>query len=210
MKISEDLIRYDVLIEEALRGVVRTVLQETATTGLPGEHYFYITFKTNAPGVRLSARTRRRHPKSLTIVLQHQFWELSAGEHAFEVGLSFGGIPEKIRVPYKAIRAFLDPSVRFSLEFEGNEEEEEELLLLQDSGGVSEASLREENAREEGESESVTTQFQKGVAEEEIPSEIPEEEPESASPLPKASEEEAAISKKSARVVSLDAFRKKP
>jgi len=114
----EDLIRYDILAQDALRGVVRKVLAEVAKTGLPGDHHFYITFETRAPGVRISSRMLAQYPEDMTIVLQHQFWDLSANEHAFEVGLSFNGVPERLLVPFTAIKSFLDPSVQFGLQFE--------------------------------------------------------------------------------------------
>ena len=113
-----DLIRYDILAQAALRGVVRTVLADAAKKGLPGEHHFKITFNTKAPGVRLSERMRARFPQEMTIVLQHQFWDLAVAEHAFEVGLSFGGIAEKIGVPFEAVTAFFDPAVQFGFQFE--------------------------------------------------------------------------------------------
>ena len=113
-----DHIRYDVLAQAALRGVVRTVLADVAQRGLPGEHHFKITFATGAPGVRLSERMRAEYPHEMTIVLQHQFWDLTVGEDLFEVGLSFGGIPERITVPFAAVTAFLDPAVQFGFQFE--------------------------------------------------------------------------------------------
>jgi hypothetical protein len=90
---AEDLIRYDILAQDALRGVVRKVLSEVARTGLPGEHHFYVTFATLAPGVRISSRVLAQYPEEMTIVLQHQFWDLTVTEQAFEVGLSFNGVP---------------------------------------------------------------------------------------------------------------------
>jgi hypothetical protein len=113
-----DQIRYDLLAQAALRGVVRTVLADVAKKGLPGEHHFRITFNTAAPGVRLSERMRAQYPQTMTIVLQHQFWDLTVGETAFEVGLSFGGVAEPITVPFEAITAFFDPAAQFGLQFE--------------------------------------------------------------------------------------------
>ncbi|SUB01824.1 Uncharacterized protein conserved in bacteria [Pannonibacter phragmitetus] len=115
---AEDLLRYDIIVQDALRAAVKKILAEVARTGLPGEHHFYIAFDTNAPGVRISSRLKERYPTEMTIVLQHQFWDLAIGEHAFEVGLSFGGIPEKLLIPFSAIKGFFDPSVQFALEFE--------------------------------------------------------------------------------------------
>jgi uncharacterized protein len=113
-----DHIRYDLLAQEALRGVLRTVLADAAKNGLPGDHHFFVTFDTSAEGVRLSQRMRAQYPQEMTIVLQHQFWDLTVGEDAFEVGLSFGGVPERLAVPFAAVKGFFDPSVEFGLQFE--------------------------------------------------------------------------------------------
>jgi uncharacterized protein len=115
---ATDYIRYDILAQTALRGVVRTVLADAAKKGLPGEHHFKITFNTTAPGVRLSPAMRTRYPQEMTIVLQHQFWDLAVTEQAFEVGLSFGGVPERVGVPFDAVTAFYDPAVQFGFQFE--------------------------------------------------------------------------------------------
>ena len=117
---GKDLIRYDLLVHDALKGVVRKVLID-AKDGLPGEHHFYITFRTDFPGVRLSNRLRERYPQEMMIVLQHQFWDLNVTEHTFEVGLSFSNIPERLLVPFDALVSFLDPSVNFALRFLGQE-----------------------------------------------------------------------------------------
>jgi hypothetical protein len=113
-----DHIRYDLLAQEALRGVLRTVLSDAAKNGLPGDHHFFVTFDTNAEGVRLSQRMRAQYPKEMTIVLQHVFWDLVVSEDAFEVGLSFGGVPERLSIPFAAVKGFVDPSVQFGLQFE--------------------------------------------------------------------------------------------
>jgi len=113
-----DYIRYDILAQAALRGVVRTVLADAAKKGLPGEHHFKITFSTVASGVRLSDRMRNRYPQEMTIVLQHQFWDLAVSEEIFEVGLSFGGVAERVTVPFDAVTAFYDPAVQFGFQFE--------------------------------------------------------------------------------------------
>src|SRR3974377_432178 len=113
-----DHIRYDLLTQQALRGVLRQVLIDTAKKGLVGEHHFYISFDTRADGVRLSERLKQQYPEQMTIILQHQFWDLSVSDTGFEVGLSFGGIPEKLGVPFDAVKGFFDPSVQFGLQFE--------------------------------------------------------------------------------------------
>jgi hypothetical protein len=113
-----DHIRYDLLAQEALRGVMRTVLADVAKKGLPGEHHFKITFSTTAPGVELSERMSERYPQEMTIVLQYQFWDLTVAEESFEVGLSFSGVAERIVIPFDAITAFFDPSVQFGFQFE--------------------------------------------------------------------------------------------
>jgi uncharacterized protein len=120
---SSDLIRYDLLVQDALRSVVRNVLIDVGKNGLPGEHHFYISFKTGAPGVRISNRLREQYPDEMTIVMQHQFWDLGITDHTFEVGLSFGGVPERLLVPFDSIVGFFDPSVQFGLKFEVQEPE---------------------------------------------------------------------------------------
>ncbi|TPI10033.1 hypothetical protein FJW06_24100 [Mesorhizobium sp. B4-1-3] len=124
---ADDHIRYDILAQEALRGVMRKVLAEVARTGLPGNHHFFITFLTGAPGVRISSRLRERYPEQMTIVIQFQYWDLKVTDTGFEVGLSFSDVPEKLEIPFSAVRGFYDPSVNFELEFdvktEGAEDE---------------------------------------------------------------------------------------
>ena len=121
---SADQLRYDLLAQDALRGMIRGVLADVARKGLPGDHHFYITFDTRAEGVRLSPRLLDQYPKQMTIVLQHQFWDLKVSDAAFEVGLSFNGVGERLLVPFKAIMAFVDPSVQFALQFETIEDGE--------------------------------------------------------------------------------------
>ena len=118
---ATDHIRYDVLARDALRGVLRRVLTGAAEHGLPGEHHFFITFLSTADGVKLSPRLLAQYPEEMTIILQHQFWDLVVTEDRFEVGLSFGGIPERLVVPFASIKSFLDPSVQFGLQFEPSE-----------------------------------------------------------------------------------------
>lgn len=118
---ATDHIRYDVLARDALRGVLRRVLTDAAAHGLPGEHHFFITFLSKADGVKLSPRLLAQYPEEMTIILQHQFWDLVVTEDRFEVGLSFGGIPERLVVPFAAIKSFFDPSVQFGLQFEPQE-----------------------------------------------------------------------------------------
>src|SRR3954462_12952354 len=114
-----DHIRYDILVQQALRGMVRDLLAEAGKNkGMPGEHHFFITFDTTAKDARLSDRLRAQYPEEMTIVLQHQFWDLKVTDEAFEVGLSFGGVAERLVVPFDAIKAFADPSVQFTLQFE--------------------------------------------------------------------------------------------
>ncbi len=115
---GESMIDYEALAQEAMRNVVRSVLSETAAKGLPGDHHFYISFDTLAPGVILSKRLREKYAEEMTIVLQHRFWDLFVNDQRFEVKLTFDGIPERLVVPFKAIRVFFDPSVRYGLQFE--------------------------------------------------------------------------------------------
>ena len=114
----KDLLRYDKMVEAALRGVVREALARTAANGLPGAHHFYITFKTGCDGVEMPASLRAQHPDDMTIVLEHQFWDLDVEEERFGVTLSFAGKPERLVIPFEAILSFADPAVKFGLQFQ--------------------------------------------------------------------------------------------
>jgi hypothetical protein len=222
---SEDLIRYDVMVQEALLGVVRKVLTDAARFGLPGEHHFYITFRSEAPGVRMSSRLREKHPDEMTIVLQHQFWELIVGETTFEVGLSFGGVPERLLVPYDALTGFYDPSVQFGLKFTpdeaqadndlGDEDAEpgvkdqlEAITSLEKAGKGKAAKAAARTAEPDADS---TAQNNSGDASGEA-SPAPAKKPRGkagAGETPDADKTEAAKPAGGAEVVSLEAFRKK-
>ncbi len=193
---AQDLIRYDILAQEALRGVVRRVLTDVARDGLPGDHHFYIAFDTRAPGVRVSQRLREQYPEEMTIVLQHQFWDLAVTEHTFEVGLSFGGVPERLLVPFSAVKGFFDPSVQFGLQFEVVREAEEE------AAPAPEKPPKEKPAKQPKPAQTRP----RGAASE--PAEVP-----ASLPKPAKADEakgKAGADKSGADVVSLDAFRKKP
>lgn len=114
----QDQIRYDILVQDALRGVIRKVLIEVAKAGLPGDHHFFITFLTDAPGVKVSARLKERYPEQMTIVLQHQFWDLIVSDIGFEISLSFGDVPEKLVIPFNAVQVFYDPTAAFEAAFD--------------------------------------------------------------------------------------------
>ncbi len=115
---SKDLMRYDLLAQEALRGVVRAAIVRAAEDGLPGSHHFYITFRTRYPGADVDEQLLEKYPEEITIVLEHQFWDLASMDDAFEVTLSFGGAPKYIKVPYAAVTSFHDPAVGFGLKFD--------------------------------------------------------------------------------------------
>lgn len=115
---TEQTIDYETLAQDAMRGVIRTVLQKAAKFGLPGDHHFYISFDTQAEGVALSRRLKEKYPNEMTIVLQHRFWDLNVTEDRFEVKLTFDGIAERLVIPFTAIKVFFDPSVRYGLQFE--------------------------------------------------------------------------------------------
>jgi hypothetical protein len=127
---ATDHIRYDVLARDALRGVLRRVLTDAAANGLPGDHHFFITFISTAEGVKISPRLLAQYPQEMTVILQHQFWDLVVTEERFEVGLSFGGVPERLVVPFSSIKSFFDPSVQFGLQFEPSEAETEAAAKL--------------------------------------------------------------------------------
>ena len=114
----EDLMRYDQLAQNALKGVVREALRRVEKSGLPGEHHFYIQFNTKYPGVNIGERLAERYPREMTVVLQHQFFNLQVTEERFQVELSFDNIPERLIVPFASVKGFLDPAVQFGLQFE--------------------------------------------------------------------------------------------
>jgi hypothetical protein len=114
---TDDQMRYDRMVETALRAVVREALEHVRDEGLPGDHHFYLTFRTTAPGVSIPDYLHDQYPEEMTIVLQHQFWDLTVAENHFSVTLSFKNRPAELRVPYSALSAFVDPSVKFGLQF---------------------------------------------------------------------------------------------
>lgn len=185
---AEDLIRYDVLAQEALRGVIKKVILEAARAGLPGEHHFYIAVDTTHPGVALSPRLKAEYPEEITVVLQHQFWDLEVTEDKFSVGLSFGGVPEKLVIPFTAIKGFFDPSVQFGLQFDVMADDDEE-----EFDGA--ALLEETDLAEIAKPESDTAPAKPG---DKIGAETDA-----------AAKDEKPAADASASVVSLDAFRKK-
>jgi hypothetical protein len=189
---ATDHIRYDILAQDALRGVVRQVLIDAAKKGLPGEHHFFITFDTRAAGVRLSGRMREQYPEEMTIVLQHQFWELKVTEDNFEVGLSFGGVPENLLVPFESIKSFFDPSIQFGLQFETLAEVE------QQSPAASKTDKRDEKTK---------TKPRLPARHDAKPAAAPQ----AAAPAPDGPPPEAnsTAEKPAGQIVQLDRFRKK-
>ncbi|MCZ8258838.1 MAG: ClpXP protease specificity-enhancing factor SspB [Beijerinckiaceae bacterium] len=212
---SEDLIRYDVMVQEALLGVVRKVLQDAAKAGLPGEHHFYITFRSQAPGVRLSTRLREKYPEEMTIVLQHQFWDLIVGDHSFEVGLSFGGVPERLLVPYEALTGFYDPSVQFGLKFSPDEaqadndsgEDPEEPSVKDQLEAI--ASLEASKPRKRSAPDPSTVQENGDPKQAEAVEKVPTGRKSRAKPVAPAAGDAEKPAGGGAEVVSLEAFRKK-
>ncbi len=114
----KDILRYDKMVETALRGVVREVLARTATSGLPGAHHFYITFRTGFPGVGIPEHLLKQYPEEMTVVVENQFWDLEVTEERFAVTLNFKSRPDRLSIPFAAITAFADPSVKFGLQFQ--------------------------------------------------------------------------------------------
>ena len=131
---TKDILRYDKMVEGALRGVVRQAIEEVVESGLPGEHHFYITFMTDYPGVQIPDYLRDRYPGEMTIVLQYQFYDLSVDKEKMNVTLSFNNVPERLTIPLAAISIFADPSVNFALQFQplGEALEEEGIPLPED------------------------------------------------------------------------------
>jgi hypothetical protein len=209
---AQDILRYDLMVQDALKGVVRKILTEAGRDGLPGEHHFYVTFRTTAPGVRVSQRLRDKHPDEMTIVLQHQFWDLNVSEHAFEVGLSFGGVPERLLVPFDALTTFFDPSVQFGLKFEAQEAPDAAASAEQDAapnkmprGAGSEPTISPARLPVKASPAAVPAIAAKGA---DRSAEAGKGEPGSKKDARKG-EAEPAEDAGSAQVVSLDSFRKK-
>ena len=152
---NKDSIDYQALVQEALRGVVRGALQRVARDGrLPGAHHFYIAFHTAHPGVKVSEAILQRYPQEMTIVVQHQFWDLHVGEDDFQITLSFNNVPEKLSIPYVAIKNFFDPSTRFGLQFTvaGMEAASAEPRVLETPGkAAAEIPKEEDTPRKPGE-----------------------------------------------------------
>ena len=122
---SSDLMNYEQMTQLALRGVVRDAIRRVIREdGLPGAHHFYITFLTRYPGVEIDEGLAAKYPEEITIVLEHQYWDLNAHETEFEVTLKFGGIPKYLKVPYHAISRFHDPRVGFARKFDPPQEME--------------------------------------------------------------------------------------
>ena len=119
---AKSMLRYDRLIEDALRGVVRQVLADASVDGLPGAHHFYITFRTTHPGVEISDRLHAQYPEEMTIVIQHQYWGLEVEDTRFRVTLSFNRVQERLDIPFSAVTGFADPSVQFGLQFQPTED----------------------------------------------------------------------------------------
>jgi hypothetical protein len=205
-------IDYEGLVQAAMRGVVRSVLARVAKSGLPGEHHFYIAFKTDAPGVSLSDRLRQKYPEEMTVVLQHRFWELAVRDTAFEVKLTFDGIPERLVVPFEAIKVFFDPSVPYGLQFDDLDAAEAE-----QAGGAA-ANQRAPRRAEESEAPHARTE-KKPRAPRRVSTEKSPERP-TASSAAKAAPSKPGLPTlvkpggeppptKGPKVVSIDAFRKK-
>jgi uncharacterized protein len=131
---ADDLMRYDLLVQEALRRVVRMSLARVERSGLPGGHHFFITIDTRHPGVKMSDRLRKKYDPEITIVLQHQFWGLAVHDRSFEVELSFDNIPEALVVPFEAVKGFFDPAVQFGLQFaDVTDDQRKDLADIDDS-----------------------------------------------------------------------------
>ena len=163
-KPPQDLMHYDAMAQDALRGVVKAALRKAASPeGIPGDHHFYITFRTKAPGVSGPQDLLGKYPDEMTIVLQHQYWDLAPGETFFTVTLKFGGQPKRLSVPYAAVTRFYDPSVQFLLQFETAQEPVREELpeTTPDADADAEASADPETPGEEGPKVVSLDQFRK-------------------------------------------------
>lgn len=141
---ADDVIGYEHLMQDALRSVVRAALQEAASPrGIPGKHHFYITFRTHGSGVIIPDHLRARYPDEMTIVLEHQFWDLEVYADRFRVILKFSGQPQPITIPFKAITRFFDPSVKFGLQFEQQHHVEDEARMVSGDDAIAPSAQRE-------------------------------------------------------------------
>jgi uncharacterized protein len=181
---TKDGLRYDKMVERALRGVVREAISSAVAGGLPGAHHFYITFKTGAPGVDIAEQLRAKYPDEMTIVIEHQFWELTVTPDAFAVTLSFNNRPERLAIPFAAITAFADPSVKFGLQFQETPSEASPQSAAQAGGEAPEAA-----------------QAPRGRKERPAPKLVTEK--------PEGEDKPEGGAKKPGEVVTLDTFRKK-
>jgi hypothetical protein len=214
---ARDSLHYDKMVENALRGVVRQALASVIDQGLPGNHHFYLTFRTSHPGVEIADRLRAQYPQEMTIVLQHQFWGLEVTDEHFVVNLSFSNIPERLEVPYAALVSFVDPSVKFGLQFQ-----------VQDSGTTTEKSAPAAPTKEapalalatvDGQAEKATEKAAEKPMDEaktrdeakakEAPKEAPAKKPATTEDAAGEAGSDPAAPKDPEKVVSLDAFRKK-
>lgn len=197
---SQYELRYDRMVETALRDVVRQALSLVAEHGLPGNHHFFITFRTDHPDVEIATALVERYPGDMTIVLQHQFWALKVSDDMFEVTLSFNDKPERLIIPYAAISSFADPSVRFGLQFDaaggGADEDDESEGEIIPAGDVSTDGLPAPVPAQ-------SNDLHKGPAKAQEGSEKPQ------GPDDAASDDESGVDAGDGNVVTLDAFRKK-
>ena len=196
----EDLLRYDILTQEALLGVIRRILDEVSKSGLPGDHHFFITFDTRSPAVQLSDRMRERYPEEMTIVIQHTFWNLKVQDRHFEIDLSFDDVRERLSIPFTAVKGFFDPSVKFGLQFDLPAQEE--VAPTEDSAvTVLEPEPQNRKVPVKGQSKALGPVKKPGKSGK---SKSKKKTEASVEPKPDTGEETAT-----ADVVSLDAFRKK-
>jgi len=195
---AEPHIDYEALAQVAMRSMVRMVLARVAKTGLPGEHHFYIAFDTQAPGVSLSKRLREKYPKEMTVVLQHRFWDLSVNDERFEVKLTFDGIPERLSIPFAAIKVFFDPSVPYGLQFEESDLAGEALGSSEAVGPEAAPAKLEKKPR-----------APRKPRADKAPEPARPERPPAGRPQIVASQPDSGNASNENKVVSIDAFRKK-
>ena len=209
---ARDTLQYDKMVEAALRGVVREALGFAAKTGLPGNHHFYLTFRTDHPGVEMSDGLRAQYPNDMTVVLQHQYWGLEANDDHFVVNLSFSNIPERLKVPYAAMMSFVDPSVKFGLQFQPLEPEAPSGSGSGLSGGLAAALDGAKSPKAKAEAKPAETKAEPVKLPAAAKEKDEAKDKNKPAPKPAASEGDApadAAAESGEKVVSLDAFRKK-
>ncbi len=200
----QDLIGYDILTQNALRGIIKQALTIVERKGLPAGHHFYITFKTSSEGVDIDEELSKIHPKEMTIILEHQFWDLNIKRNAFEVTLKFSGTPKFLRIPYSAVTRFHDPSIGFTLQFSSDEQESKQAEQKKEPN-IKELNIKKVKTKKLGKKKP----SQKSSKSSEAFTSLDSEQINWDEEVMKEDKTKKEVMQETAKIVSLDAYRKK-